>query len=98
MTRSATTTFGKLLKDKREQDKLTIREISLISGFSHAKISRIENDKLNLSFVDIMTASLSWGVDIEELKILALEAKFNEKAILKKRKELLAEKKKLVKK
>lgn len=39
--------FGEFIKEKRENQKLSIREVSRISGVSHPYISQIENGKID---------------------------------------------------
>ena len=61
-------TLGKLLKQYRELNKLTLRAVEEKTGISNAYLSQLENDKnAHPSANTLYKLSLSYGVDLETL-------------------------------
>ena len=61
-------TLGKLLKQYRELNKLTLRAVEEKTGISNAYLSQLENEKIaHPSANTLYKLSLSDGVDLETL-------------------------------
>ncbi|MFD1776702.1 helix-turn-helix domain-containing protein [Paenibacillus rhizophilus] len=64
--------FGKYLRDKRKERKLTIRQLDTYSGVSHSYISQVERGNRGVPSPDILQKlSKPLGVDYDELMVRA---------------------------
>jgi transcriptional regulator with XRE-family HTH domain len=61
-------TLGKLLKQYREINKLTLRHVEEKTGISNAYLSQLENDKIaHPSANTLYKLSQTYGVELETL-------------------------------
>lgn len=64
--------FGIYLREKREERKLTVRQLNTYSGVSHSYISQLERGNRGIPSPDILKKlSKPLGIDYEELMIKA---------------------------
>ena len=53
--------FGKLLKDLRKKKKLTLNQLSELSGLSPSYLSRIERGERNITNALLLKRLVTWG-------------------------------------
>lgn len=64
--------FGNYLRNKREERKLSVRQLNTYSGVSHSYISQVERGNRGVPSPDILKKlSKPLGVDYEELMVKA---------------------------
>lgn len=62
-----TARFGHILRDLRTRLGLTLNDVGLKTGIPRSTLSKIENDKMSLSYDKIVKISSALNVDISEL-------------------------------